>query len=108
MAGDITIVSQSKPMLRPDQTKEQWISDILLVYVYTAYVLIVAIVLSNLLIGLAVNDIQGIFSDAARDKLAKQTLLLNTLESNFGGMWVRRWLPRLLRYTNVFRPNSQT
>jgi len=57
MAGDISIpmnLTRSENFIANNQELSQFI----MVYIYTAYVFTVGIVLMNLLIGLAVNDIQ--------------------------------------------------
>ncbi|XP_031337545.1 transient receptor potential channel pyrexia isoform X2 [Photinus pyralis] len=48
---------------------------------FFAFVLLVTLILSNLLVGLAVNDIQGLFQSAGLDRLVRQAQLVAHLES---------------------------
>lgn len=109
MAGDITITGQGMTAITPTTPTKEAITHYLLVYIYTAFVLMVAIVLMNLLIGLAVNDIQGIYAEASINKLVKQTILLNTLESSFKGPLIRFCLPKQFQsnYINLFKTGSE-
>ncbi|ODM98230.1 Transient receptor potential channel pyrexia [Orchesella cincta] len=113
MAGDITIhsgLTQTEKFVNNNQELAQFI----MVYIYSAYVLMVGIILMNLLIGLAVNDIQGIYAEASMHRLTKQTILLNTLETNFSGKWIGKWIPKrfIMKYITLFpsaeKSNSTT
>lgn len=108
IAGDITIVTEGQRRFTPNDDRTEVAAHFLLVYIYTAYIMIVAIVLANLLIGLAVNDIQGIYAEASIDKLVKQTRLLNAAESGFHGKWLRSLIPvRFLEnHIYLFKPTS--
>ncbi|CAL8091601.1 unnamed protein product [Orchesella dallaii] len=114
MAGDITIPMNLAKTSGFQKSNNEGISQFVIVYIYTAYVLTVGIVLMNLLIGLAVNDIQGIYAEASMHRLTKQTILLNTLETNFSGKWIGKWIPKrfVMKYITLFpsaeKSNSTT
>ncbi|EFA07512.1 pyrexia [Tribolium castaneum] len=50
-------------------------------FVFLAYVILVTIILANLLVGLAVSDIQGLQQSAGLDRLVRQAELVAHLES---------------------------
>ncbi|KAK7076775.1 hypothetical protein SK128_010399 [Halocaridina rubra] len=52
--------------------------------IFMLFVILVSIILSNLLVALAVNDVQGLRSSAHLERLIKQTELVFQMEKNFG------------------------
>ncbi|XP_050296439.1 transient receptor potential channel pyrexia [Anthonomus grandis grandis] len=87
---------------------------------YLVFVILVTIVLSNLMVGLAVNDIQGLQKSASLDRLVRQVKLMAHLESMLFSKLLK-WVPQrvmtclhqralLLRsqrdYTLDVRPND--
>lgn len=59
---------------------------------YLVFVILVTIVLSNLMVGLAVNDIQGLQKSASLDRLVRQVRLMAHLESMLFSKLLR-WVP---------------
>lgn len=64
---------------------------------FFAFVLLVTIILTNLLVGLAVNDIQGLQASAGLDRLTRQVELVARLESLFFSKLLRSAPPALIR-----------
>lgn len=60
---------------------------------FVAFVLLITIILTNLMAGLAVNDIRGLQASAGLDRLSRQAELVSRLESLFFSKVLRR-LPR--------------
>lgn len=57
---------------------------------FLAFVVLVTIILTNLLVGLAVNDIQGLQASAGLDRLTRQAELVSRLESIFFSKLLRK------------------
>lgn len=64
---------------------------------FLAFVLLVTIILTNLLVGLAVSDIQGLQASAGLDRLTRQAELVARLESLFFSKLFRSAPPTLIR-----------
>lgn len=62
---------------------------------FVSFVLLITIILTNLMAGLAVNDIRGLQASAGLDRLSRQAELVSRLESLFFSKVLRR-LPRRL------------
>ncbi|XP_059610570.1 transient receptor potential channel pyrexia [Phlebotomus argentipes] len=63
---------------------------------FLAFVLLVTVILTNLLVGLAVSDIQGLQASAGLDRLSRQAELVSRLEGLFFSKLLRKLPPRLL------------
>ncbi|CAD7084027.1 unnamed protein product [Hermetia illucens] len=63
---------------------------------FLAFVLLVTIILTNLVVGLAVSDIQGLQESAGLDRLIRQTELVSRLESLFFSRLLRKAPPKLM------------
>lgn len=57
---------------------------------FVAFVLLVTVILTNLLVGLAVSDIQGLQASAGLDRLSRQAELVARLESLFFSRLLRK------------------
>lgn len=57
---------------------------------FFTFVLLVTVILTNLLVGLAVNDIQGLQASAGLDRLSRQAELVARLESLFFSRFLRK------------------
>lgn len=64
---------------------------------FFAFVLLVTIILTNLLVGLAVSDIQGLQASAGLDRLTRQAELVARLESLFFSKLLRNAPPKIIR-----------
>lgn len=64
---------------------------------FFAFVLLVTIILTNLLVGLAVSDIQALQESAGLDRLTRQVELIARLESLFFSKLLRSAPPALIR-----------
>lgn len=64
---------------------------------FFAFVLLVTIILTNLLVGLAVSDIQGLQASAGLDRLTRQAELVARLESLFFSKLFRSAPPAIIR-----------
>lgn len=64
---------------------------------FFAFVLLVTIILTNLLVGLAVSDIQGLQASAGLDRLTRQAELVGKLESLFFSKLLRKAPSTIIR-----------
>ncbi|XP_055322540.1 transient receptor potential channel pyrexia isoform X2 [Sitodiplosis mosellana] len=64
---------------------------------FFAFVVLVTIILTNLLVGLAVSDIQGLQASAGLDRLTRQVELVARLESLFFSKLLRSAPPKFIR-----------
>lgn len=63
---------------------------------FFTFVLLITIILTNLLVGLAVSDIQGLQASAGLDRLSRQAELVARLESLFFSKLLRKAPPSLI------------
>lgn len=63
---------------------------------FVAFVLLITVILTNLMAGLAVNDIRGLQASAGLDRLSRQAELVSRLESLFFSKVLRRLPKRIL------------
>lgn len=61
--------------------------------VFLAFLLFIVVVLMNLLVGLAVSDIQGLQKSAGLDRLVRQTRLIARMEGIIFSPWIIKSIP---------------
>ncbi|CAG7816023.1 unnamed protein product [Allacma fusca] len=66
---------------------------------HTAFVVFISIILMNLLVGLAVHDIQGLQKGAKLNRLSRQTALISRLESFIMSKRLQAFLPKTVGQT---------
>lgn len=63
---------------------------------FFAFVILVTVILTNLLVGLAVSDIQGLQDSAGLDRLSRQAELVSRLEGLFFSRILRKAPKRII------------
>jgi Ion transport protein len=74
--------------------------------VFTLFLAFISVILMNLLVGIAVDDIQELKKKANVSKLVRQTKLISYIESALFNAWLPKWLRRLLFNTALVSPKN--